>query len=1336
MNSITKYNVTKNVVTVLCGSVTATAFFIEPRKLLTARHNVIDALEYGDSVSVIIDGQSVPCSDAYSLGQDGEKIDVAILEISQDTDMSVFEGLKLLASGFKEDFRLHTVGYPEEVGDCMSPIPLDLTFVHHLPNADSDIVLVKNSPVSFFSYRGYSGSPLLNDYGSVVGIIIIQENQNLRAISVKKVVPALEQRNIPYSSNANEEDDSLTGLNRCRKRLEAAIKKAGNKFSPELHQPHTQLLEDFSKFLDIKCQVEYEQLLKALENWCIEHPTFKDYKFGEGDSETVEGYLASIEYTQLDYNETIEVKELKKEAKERIRLLYKMRQLSNESRPAVFGIFGPAGVGKSHMSCWLARYSLNLQHHNVYYNFGTEFSSDSTAVAQLLKLNGFDEDSALTLSTETASRNAMVLFVIDAINEGPGFRYWEDNLPDILKFFDQYKNFKLLLTGRRTGSKIYELLEWNRSIGTGKTKTFELDGFENLESAVDAYCLYYNLDSSWVYSLGIDLSNPLMLSLFCKTRRAYDKRNKPNRIQIFSDYITRRNVVISEKTDVDPALNVSLKALCSIAQSSAFQEALDAVPRQKAQEICNSLCPSREWSRNLLHHLISENLLFEIREDAPYENQLVDFEFQNIGDVLRAKAFIEADIPFSDIVTIYEKRGKGLEYLSDNFKNAIIATLGLWKKDDIDINTIERLHISIIEDALWYGGKINKTIEEYFRNHFDTITIPKFFSNQSVLSVSLILDYHKYLVSLNQSERDWRNIKEINRKYDINQRYIAQQLSSIIESDEKSAFKKILYLGWLCSSSYPDFRAILVRQLAITLKRHPSLCASIIEAFAEVDDAYVVSGVLCGVYGTVLTARGSVPIDKIALVIYNYFYSSSDKYPINLHVRLWSWQILDFAKSMNPESDYVDKIKLPFENTSNPFEWEIDNDNIEPNTVFGKTEGGKRLQYNVFRAGQSLPSDFNRYIIGTNSSQYDHYFLFPDRERIPLDTIEKLIANEILRLGWNDELGKIDTGPGPSGRNDNRIERIGKKYLWIAYQNVVALLMDHGKFKTGEMRWYGKDSPEIDNAEPWMHRAADCFDPTLNIVNTPMSEIPNLQFKFEISDYTHAYENSEFPQAIFIQEDNKGITWVQIDAWDNWTDSSRDNPYAENFYNQHVAWFCKGVGKEVLAKFLAEDNGFDPHMPIDSLYECLWNELPWSRRSNEWRYEWLDISDIGCKIMPARVTQLQEEIMGLEFEDIRLNNASTMNWEFMETQNLYNAERGIIRDSASNTIIGYNRGLLEDGCGGLIIRKDILDSYLNSTGQTLIVRIEHYKGGGAAESLRKYEWFIYDQSDGFDKINP
>lgn len=99
-----------------------------------------------------------------------------------------------------------------------------------------------------------------------------------------------------------------------------------------------------------------------------------------------------------------------------------------------------------------------------------------------------------------------------------------------------------------------------------------------------------------------------------------------------------------------------------------------------------------------------------------------------------------------------------------------------------------------------------------------------------------------------------------------------------------------------------------------------------------------------------------------------------------------------------------------------------------------------------------------------------------DREppRLDLSLIQRYVAWRVLDLGWtSDRFGEFDRFDiGLSGREASKPERMGKKYQWIAYHEIMALVADHFQFR---------DDQIADTYEgPWQDRFRD-IDPSCTL---------------------------------------------------------------------------------------------------------------------------------------------------------------------------------------------------------------------------------------------------------------
>ena len=162
----------KSVVPVKCREVQGTAFYIGNGYLLTAYHVVSDAEYDRSSIIVTIDGKDVLCE----LMKIGDIMDVALLRCLEPIDENLIEKIPLLNTEFKKGLDLEIIGYPQEIGNGIDYFGVSVRNVRNLSNhtLGFDIVVQRTYAFGFYSYSGFSGSPVLNEFGYAIGVVTDQ----------------------------------------------------------------------------------------------------------------------------------------------------------------------------------------------------------------------------------------------------------------------------------------------------------------------------------------------------------------------------------------------------------------------------------------------------------------------------------------------------------------------------------------------------------------------------------------------------------------------------------------------------------------------------------------------------------------------------------------------------------------------------------------------------------------------------------------------------------------------------------------------------------------------------------------------------------------------------------------------------------------------------------------------------------------------------------------------------------------------------------------------------------------------------------------------------------
>ena len=123
--------------------------------------------------------------------------------------------------------------------------------------------------------------------------------------------------------------------------------------------------------------------------------------------------------------------------------------------------------------------------------------------------------------------------------------------------------------------------------------------------------------------------------------------------------------------------------------------------------------------------------------------------------------------------------------------------------------------------------------------------------------------------------------------------------------------------------------------------------------------------------------------------------------------------ILQYADYLDKDNAFEEKLKIPF-NSEDPYSL-ISSDLNNNENYFGLTDGSKRLYKTLCGF-----SDFNRYILGSNSYSESRVFYKKDGDKyqpVPLQDIRNIMANIIMNeYGWDDELGELDNNEYSTSR--------------------------------------------------------------------------------------------------------------------------------------------------------------------------------------------------------------------------------------------------------------------------------------------------------------------------------
>lgn len=1280
-----------SVVPVRCDNERGTAFFIAPDTLVTARHIVAQNAVNGVPVIISTDKQ-VLCDVEY-IAEEGVNVDVVLLRCK---DYQQEDYLKLLAAEFNEDRQLTIVGYPKEFGNCSDIISMEVQDRLGNRKEDYDTTVVRTDSLAFTSYKGFSGSPVLNEKGSVIGITVNQLGGSLGYASIKSLTTRFENHNVVVSKDWQSEDFSPCGRGTSQRQVEKAVGYAALRYNRNLHIGNSGFDEEVNMFALRQYRLYKEKVIKEIEYKAIISFGKELVKYRKGD------YDMLFTMLRIWRNNNPNSERWSPDIKDFYRYEYpKLQPLIDKWRLGKNQIVlakGKAGMGKTHYVCATAERLCKEM--NVYLLFGSRFSEDQDFESQLCSMMGIGENALQKLNGKMMEENSNALIIIDALNEGATENFWNVAMKRMETLLKLYDRLKLLITYRDDE-------EFDLSI---PCSIIELRGFEdNTQEAIQKYFAHYQIDDTdgnIQKRYFAEFSEPLFLTMFCIVA-SHDLRYMMDDFtysDLFHQYIKYRNDIVSKGVDEDSHRNVTENALMKFANYSLYYSQCRDISRQKARHYADQICRNRTWSNNLLNWILKENLMLSTGQ----QGERLMFGYQKMGDFLMADIFMHNKMTDVAKVDFILEKGTHREYAS--YRRFIIALLSEWELTSqlLERKIATKMHHLILA-SLCHHGKNDQVIFEWMQtNNIYSVKILHDFLKD--ITIDVFMSAHQKLKSIDIAHRDkvWSTM--VNQEY--SHRLDAQRFADFIaiiprEDTDEGWSKVVILLCWMCTSPHPYVRGAVMRKLVEIFCNKTQMALFALNEFFDCNDPYVVQVITCAIYGYLLRKRDSTEAAKIADLILHFFYQDH-KAPEDILVRQWTMLTLALADELNGINTHFSAIRPPFV-SKNPYDLVVDKAEEISKDYFGLSNGSWKMYETLFGF-----SDFRRYIIGTNSRANSDVFLKKEGTHVKallLADIILMVANIAKHdFHWNDDLGKLDDNVYSEGRYNNLTERFGKKYLWLALYKADTLLSDHFKVADGCNYLYSPTETDIKPTPyPWHTREYSRIDPTiLNASDTQAytsfqaDELEDVQSETNVQWMSKEHQ---IPKPRLMVKDTDGSEWIVLTCYDGYRLDAEEGTVKDFFLFSNAA-FIEYKELEIFWRWAAMQNFYGRWMPErrNGSIDYLWNEYPWAetyKRTLREVGDWENPSKGATfKINLSYEAQLQEEWIGLDETEMYLKEVSMPNHLVMEALNLYTAERGVIRVKSDNTIVARNFSIGK--MNGLAMKKDYLDQYLTNNNLALV----------------------------------
>ena len=917
-------------------------------------------------------------------------------------------------------------------------------------------------------------------------------------------------------------------------------------------------------------------------------------------------------------------------------------------------VTGNAGIGKSHLLAAECQSLMNNQQFAVLLLAGNCYS-DLPILDQLsqdceLKYS-FDEFISI-LEMIGVEHHTCVLLCIDALNETANYRLWKTGLISLSQKIKKCTHVKLAVTYRMEYEKsvvqdalLSEDEDVYRIVHTG----FASNGLKASKQFFD----YYRIPFTLYEYFESEMENPLFLTLYCKTYRN-DEASLPTLYD---------RLVESANKNIFPILEKRYKLIGFTEDDNIVQSLVDeistlAFDRKEKNILESDLASIPFWTANdlplrpFMSLLAKENL---VHTNLIAGNERYFFAYDQMNDYFFARSLFSHDMSDMSIrKTLYEDilqvNDNNIVNLSNSDVFVICCAIYAQKfgKECIDLidelpEGFEKGYIvksyirsCILRDKEYISSNVFLAVAQKYkvsREDFWNVLVGNSIKHNHPLNSDFL---HTLLMSFRLSERDYYWTKYINEIfYDESNRLmqLVKMYSSgqSIQMSKEQARQLLILCGWLLSSSNRMLRDYTSEAMIEILRNEFDLCIVILKAFEKVNDPYIIERLYGVVFGACCKRRrkGNTVYIALAEYVYSTIFDQEFIYP-DILLRDYARLIIERFLWENPDYNGCivhEKIIPPYK--SFPIE-QIDEDYINK-----KYDGGLwQIKSSMSFEGHGMYGDFGRYVFQSALKYFD----------VDEDEMYKQAMSFIINdLGYTNELDKGNNHWGYDRSETKKVERIGKKYQWIAMHNILARVSDQCDIDTDY-----SETPKFEG--PWEPFVRD-FDPTLNFKLTKSDEIPifdeiselkkatrDEHLKVDVSNIDSVSEwldsdgifFAEMPKALILSDSN-GTQWIRLS---NYICSGREQLKAERLltWSWLYAYF---VTEEQFEQFqvAATDRvdfssskgiGLDPQS-----YSVFNREYPWSPSCDLLNKS--SSVESGVVLNMPEEKEVEQEVLNVEF---------------------------------------------------------------------------------------------------------
>ena len=356
-----------------------------------------------------------------------------------------------------------------------------------------------------------------------------------------------------------------------------------------------------------------------------------------------------------------------------------------------------------------------------------------------------------------------------------------------------------------------------------------------------------------------------------------------------------------------------------------------------------------------------------------------------------------------------------------------------------------------------------------------------------------------------------------------------------------------------------------------------------------------------------------------------------------------------------------------------------------------------------------------------------------------LSQIQRYVLKRVFEFGWTtDKFGSFDRyDVKPYARDASKPERIGKKYQWLAYHEIIAYVSDHYQYRERDRDDEGGQLYQ----GPWQEHLRD-IDPSITLSSRPgngeESEMQAswwaaeryLDWRTDIPVREWMKGEDDLPEVtrlLVSRKPESDTRWMNLHGYVNWR---QPHPADEEWWDERrrevwlifIAYFVQLSDADAFMKWARGVDFMGRWMPEPpEIYRMFVGEYGWSPA-----YRYVDQPYYGlcgwekpehdCPV-EVRVAALDCSCKPSDF-DCSLDNSVVfrlVDYDFLKRMKLRWAGRNADFVDECSELAVFDPTGLEDGPPALLARDDLMRCYLRENDMTVcwtVVGEKHVIGGG------------------------